>query len=32
MRPGELPVGIVAAFVGGPVLIYLVRRAKVSGL
>lgn len=32
MRPGELPVGIVSAFVGGPVLILLVRRAKASGL
>lgn len=32
MRPGELPVGIVSAFVGGPVLILLVRRARVSGL
>ncbi|MFT4299615.1 MAG: iron chelate uptake ABC transporter family permease subunit [Aeromicrobium sp.] len=32
LRPGELPVGIVAAFVGGPVLIALVRRARVSGL
>ncbi|WP_037145232.1 iron chelate uptake ABC transporter family permease subunit [Rhodococcoides fascians] len=32
IRPGEFPVGIVTAFVGAPVLIYLVRRAKVSGL
>ncbi|MFT4217493.1 MAG: iron chelate uptake ABC transporter family permease subunit [Micropruina sp.] len=32
VRPGELPVGIVSAFVGGPVLILLVRRAKASGL
>lgn len=32
MRPGELPVGIVSAFVGGPALIILVRRAKASGL
>lgn len=30
--PGEFPVGIVTAFVGAPVLIVLVRRAKVSGL
>lgn len=32
MRPGEIPVGIVTAFVGAPVLIVLVRRAKASGL
>lgn len=32
MRPGEIPVGIVTAFVGAPVLIVLVRRKKVSGL
>lgn len=32
MRPGEVPVGIVTAFVGAPVLIALVRRKKVSGL
>ncbi|WP_079127607.1 FecCD family ABC transporter permease [Streptomyces sp. TP-A0874] len=32
MRPGELPVGIVTAFVGAPVLIVLMRRRKVSGL
>lgn len=32
MRPGELQVGIVTAFVGAPVLIYLIRRKKVSGL
>ncbi|MBD5784590.1 iron chelate uptake ABC transporter family permease subunit [Cellulosimicrobium terreum] len=31
-RPGEVPVGIVTAFVGAPVLIALVRRSKVSGL
>jgi ABC-type Fe3+-siderophore transport system permease subunit len=31
-RPGEVPVGVVTAFVGAPVLIALVRRAKVSGL
>lgn len=32
MRPGELQVGIVTAFVGAPVLIMLARRKKVSGL
>ncbi len=32
MRPGEIPVGIVTAFVGAPVLIVLVRRRKASGL
>ncbi|WP_246846314.1 FecCD family ABC transporter permease [Humibacter ginsenosidimutans] len=32
MRPAELPVGIVTAFVGAPVLILLARRAKASGL
>jgi iron complex transport system permease protein len=32
MRPGELQVGIVTAFVGAPVLIVLARRRKVSGL
>lgn len=32
MRPGEIPVGIVVAFVGALVLIVLVRRAKVSAL
>lgn len=32
MRPAEIPVGIVTAFVGAPVLIALVRRRKVSGL
>ena len=32
MRPGEIPVGIVTAFVGAPVLIALVRRSKASGL
>jgi iron complex transport system permease protein len=32
IRPGELQVGIVTAFVGAPVLILLVRRKKVSGL
>jgi iron complex transport system permease protein len=30
--PGELPVGVVTAFVGAPVLIALVRRPKASGL
>ncbi len=32
LRSGELPVGIVTAFVGAPVLIALVRRRKASGL
>ena len=32
MRPAELPVGIVTAFVGAPVLIILARRAKASAL
>lgn len=32
IRPGEVPVGIVTAFVGAPVLIALVRRKKASGL
>lgn len=30
--PGELPVGVVTAFIGAPVLIGLARRKKVSGL
>ncbi|GIF26413.1 iron ABC transporter permease [Paractinoplanes tereljensis] len=30
IRPGELPVGIVTAFVGAPVLIWWIRRAKVG--
>ncbi len=30
--PSDVPVGIVTAFVGAPVLIHLVRRAKASGL
>jgi iron complex transport system permease protein len=30
--PGEIPVGVVTAFVGAPVLIALVRRKKASGL
>ncbi|MCD2157848.1 iron chelate uptake ABC transporter family permease subunit [Rhodococcus cerastii] len=32
MRPSEIPVGIVTAFVGAPVLILLVRRKAASGL
>ncbi|QIH99935.1 iron chelate uptake ABC transporter family permease subunit [Rhodococcoides fascians A21d2] len=32
IRPGELQVGIVTAFVGAPVLIVLVRRKNASGL
>ncbi len=32
MYPGEIPVGIVTALVGAPVLIALVRRKKASGL
>lgn len=32
LAPGEVPVGIVTAFVGAPVLIYLVRRTRVSAL
>ncbi|MBB3043372.1 FecCD family ABC transporter permease [Nocardioides soli] len=32
MRPSEIPVGIVTAFVGAPVLIALARRKKASGL
>lgn len=32
MRPAEVPVGIVTAFVGAPVLIVLIRRRKASGL
>ena len=32
MRPGELEVGIVTAFIGAPVLIALARRRRVSGL
>lgn len=32
IRPGEIPVGVVTAFVGAPVLIVLVRRRRVSGL
>jgi len=32
LYPGELETGIVTAFIGGPVLILLVRRMKASGL
>ncbi|WP_344019249.1 iron chelate uptake ABC transporter family permease subunit [Pseudonocardia kongjuensis] len=32
LRPGELQVGIVTAFVGAPVLIALIRRRKATGL
>lgn len=32
MRPAEIPVGIVTAFVGAPVLIALIRRKTASGL
>jgi iron complex transport system permease protein len=32
IRPGEMQVGVVTAFIGAPVLILLVRRAKASGL
>jgi len=32
IRPAEMQVGIVTAFVGAPVLIWLIRRRKVSGL
>lgn len=32
LRPGEVPVGVVTAFVGAPVLILLARRAKASRL
>ncbi|MFD4636478.1 FecCD family ABC transporter permease [Lentzea sp. NPDC058436] len=32
LRPGEIPVGVVTAFVGAPVLIALVLRRKASGL
>ncbi|GAA3192339.1 iron chelate uptake ABC transporter family permease subunit [Actinocorallia longicatena] len=31
IRPGELQVGIVTAFVGAPVLIWMVRRSKAAG-
>lgn len=29
--PGELPVGIVTAFIGAPILIWLVRRSRLGG-
>jgi iron complex transport system permease protein len=32
LRPGEVPVGVVTAFIGAPVLIVMVRRAKASAL
>lgn len=32
MHPSEIPVGVVTAFVGAPVLVALVRRRKASGL
>nr|WP_206427535.1 iron chelate uptake ABC transporter family permease subunit [Leucobacter chromiireducens] len=32
MRPAEIPVGIVTAFFGAPVLIVLIRRKRASGL
>jgi len=32
MHPGEIPVGIVTAFVGAPVLVGLARRKRASGL
>lgn len=32
MPPSEVPVGIVTAFIGAPVLILLIRRKKASGL
>ena len=32
VAPGEMPVGVVTAFVGAPVLILLARRKSVSGL
>lgn len=31
MRPGEIPVGLITAFIGAPVLIVLIRRRGVSG-
>jgi len=30
--PAELQVGVVTAFIGAPVLIFLVRRTRASGL
>ena len=32
VKPGELPAGIVTAFIGAPVLIWLVRRRNAAGL
>jgi iron complex transport system permease protein len=32
LRPGEIPVGIVTAFIGAPVLILLVRKQRASAL
>ncbi len=32
MMPSEIPVGIITAFIGAPILIVLVRRRKASGL
>ncbi|SJN12477.1 ABC-type Fe3+-siderophore transport system, permease component [Leucobacter sp. 7(1)] len=32
MRPAEIPVGIVTAFIGAPVLIFLIRRRRLSQL
>jgi iron complex transport system permease protein len=32
MRPGEVPIGIISALVGAPVLIALVRRPGMVGL
>ncbi|MFT3944614.1 MAG: iron chelate uptake ABC transporter family permease subunit [Ancrocorticia sp.] len=32
MRPSEIPVGIITAFIGAPILILLVRRKKASAL
>jgi iron complex transport system permease protein len=31
-RPGELDVGIVTAFIGAPVFIWIVRRKRVAAL
>lgn len=32
LRPGEIPVGIVTAFLGAPVLVFLVRKQRASAL
>jgi iron complex transport system permease protein len=32
VRPGGMPAGIVTAFIGAPVLIWLVRRRNVAAL